>query len=177
MITGRIVYSGEHLYTSLVGQKKPDDAWHFLKNDQWDKASPANAIVGDIARDCLMAQKVQSGAHFYDQHECVTSLGRCAIAATARGSPLETGDVCGIGERMSDRSPSRWADVHRNWKSSPWTESNLLKAQNFIHAPYEIPWGLIPWMKSAPGSLTVRMTPSRQDITPLWLLTMGLIKT
>jgi hypothetical protein len=75
MIAGHIVYSGEYLYASLAEQKKPDDPWHFLKKDPWDKASPANAIVRDIARDCLMAQKVQSGAHFYDQHECTTSLG------------------------------------------------------------------------------------------------------
>ena len=37
MITGRIVYSGEHLRTSLAGQKKPDDAWHFLKKDHRTK--------------------------------------------------------------------------------------------------------------------------------------------
>jgi hypothetical protein len=85
-----------------------------------------------------------------------------------------------MGEQISDRSPSRWGDVRRNWKrlhgSSPWTEGNLPKAQNFLHAPYEIPWKLIPWMKFEPGSLTVRITPSRQDITPRWLLTMGLMK-
>jgi hypothetical protein len=89
MITGRIVRAGEHRYTSLAGQKKPDDAWHFLKKDPSDAASPANAFARDIARDCLMAQKVQSGAHFYDQHECVTSQGLCAIAATAPGIPLD----------------------------------------------------------------------------------------
>jgi hypothetical protein len=175
MISGRIVYAGEHRYASLAGQKKPDDAWGFLKKDPSDKASPANAIVGDIAQDCLMAQKVQSGAHFYDQHECLTSLGLCAIAAAAPGSPLETGDACGIGDKISDIRPSRWSDVRERWKTTPWTESNFPKARNFVRAPYELPWKLIPWMKYEPGSLTVRMTPTRPDITPRWPLTMGLI--
>jgi hypothetical protein len=180
MITGRIVCSGEYLDASLPEKKRPDDPWHFSKKEPWDKASPANAIVRDIVRDCLMAQKVQRGVHLYDQHECATSMGRCAIAATAPGSPLETGDAYRMGEQICDRSLSRWEDVHRNWKrlhgSSPWTEGNLPKARNFLRAPYEIPWELNPWMKCEPGSLTVRITPSRQDITPRWLLIMGLMK-
>jgi hypothetical protein len=174
MITGHIVYIGEHRYTSLAGQKKPDDAWHFWRRDPSDEASPANAIVRDIARDCLMAQKVRSGAHFYDQHECPTSRGPCAIAATALGFPLETGDAYGIGGRASDRSPPRWSEVRKLWKTTEWTESNLPKAQNFAHTPCEIPWRLISGMKCEPGFVTMRMTPSRQDITPRWLLTMGL---
>jgi hypothetical protein len=121
-----------------------------------------------------MAQKVQSGAHFYDHHECMTSRGLCAIAATAPGIPLKTGDAYGIGGRVSDRSPPRWSTVRKLWKTTDWTESNLPKAQNFAHTPYEIPWKLIPWMKCEPGSVTVRMTPSRQDVAPRWLLTMGL---
>jgi hypothetical protein len=64
MIAGSVVYTGEHRCTSLAGQKKPGDAWHFLKKEPSDTTSPANAFARDIARDCLMAQKVQSGAQF-----------------------------------------------------------------------------------------------------------------
>jgi hypothetical protein len=175
MIQGHIVYSGEPLFASLAEQKKPDDPWR----ESWDQASPANAIVRAIARDCLMAQKVQSGAHFYEHHECDTKMGLCKIAATAFRSALGSADACRMGEQSSERSPSRWEDVHGNWErlpgSSPWTEGTLPKAQNFLYVPYEIPWKLIPWMKVEQGSLTIRITLSRQDIAPRWLLKMGLM--
>jgi hypothetical protein len=105
-ITGRIVYSGESLFGSPAERKRPEDPWHFLKKNTWDQASPANVIARAIARDCLMAQKVQSGAHFYKQHECSTQMG-CKIAAYAYRSALSTADAYGMGERSSPKGPSR----------------------------------------------------------------------
>jgi hypothetical protein len=126
-----------------------------------------------------MAQKVQSGAHFYEQHECDGKMGLCEITATAFRSPLGTADAYGMGEQSSGRGPSRWGDVRGNWErlpgSSPWTEGNLPKARNFLYVPYEIPWKLIPLMKVEQGSLTIRIMPSRQDIAPRWLLNVGLM--
>jgi hypothetical protein len=176
MLAGRIVRIGECLYDALSDHKKVGDEWHFLKKEPYDAGSAASAFARDIARDCLMAQKVQSGAHFYQQHECVTAMGPCIIAAIAAGVPLETGDAYGVGIAAAAKSPPRRPDARNVWQPTDWTESDFPIAQNFAHAPLGIPWMKIPWVRCDPGSLTVRQSPSHHDMSPCWLLVAGLTK-
>jgi hypothetical protein len=146
----------------------------FLEKDPYDTGSAASAFARDIARDCLFAQKVQSGAHYYEQHGCVTPMGLCVIAAAAAGVPLETGDEYGVGVAAAANSPPRWSEVRNNmWPLTDWNESQLPTAQNFAHAPMGIPWTKIPWMRCDPDSLTVKPSPSHHEVSPRWLLIAG----
>jgi hypothetical protein len=61
MRTGHIVRAGERHYEKLSDRKARDE-WHFEKKEPWDMGSAANSFAKGIARDCLFAQKVQSGA-------------------------------------------------------------------------------------------------------------------
>jgi hypothetical protein len=175
MRAGRIVYTGEHHYDELSDRKH--DNWHFGKANWDEMGSAANSFARNIARDCLFAQRVQSGAHYYKHNRCITPMGLCEIDGSAAGRPLMTSDAYGIGNADRSISPPRWSQAHSGaHPGNDWSVSNLDTVQNFVDGPIGLPWKNIPHMRCDPGALLIVPSHSHHDVSPQWLLNDGVQK-
>jgi hypothetical protein len=153
------VSTGEYDYEQMRGWKH--DAWRYKKDDFWTNNTAFHFLARIVSRDCTFAQRVQSGAHYYQQNECDTPMGRCFIAGDAAVRPLMTSDAYGIGPAMTDISPPRWSEVHaaahpgEDWGVSAY--NNLQK--NPVDAPIGIPCGNVPHMRCNPDAVSLHRRP------------------
>jgi hypothetical protein len=172
-MAGTNVASGIHNYAAMA---------HLLLSDQWHFENIDATLVAFAAWVKSQAEHtlmIQDGTLVLPQQYVGDDNGQALVAADTSGRRLTAGDAYGMGQPLTDISPSRWSETHSGrrppieWAWPAGNPNSQGQPQNAVHAT--VPWILRPGVALNPKAVGIECEElSIHSLMPRWLNAMAL---